>query len=240
MRLQVSEAYRTALTRREVLRKALLAAMDAQQLDVLVYPPIRRRAARLGDVQGGGNNCQLSASTGLPALVMPAGFTPDGFPVGIEFLGRAFEEPRLLRIGATLERLAPMRRAPASTPPLAASARLVSTSSAPATPPASAAGGTVEVKASFAWDAAARILTFDVAVSGVPPSDVILVALHRGEANQSGPVIAPLVRTGAVSARGSITLRDSERDDLLAGQLYVRWYTRSAPLGDGRIPVWVR
>jgi len=236
---RTSEAYRTALARRERLRGALLAAMDAQQLDVLVYPPIRRRAARLGDAQGGGNNCQLSASTGLPALVMPAGFTPDGFPVGIEFLGRAFDEPRLLAIGATLERLAPMRRAPASTPPLPAAALTGSSVPAPAPQPAAAAGA-VDVKTSFGWDAAARVLKFDVAVSGVRPTDLILVALHRGDANQWGPVIAPLVRTGSVSARGSITLRDSEREDLLAGRLYVRWYTRSAPLGDGRIPVSVR
>jgi len=96
------------------------------------------------------------------------------------------------------------------------------------------------VKASFGWDAATRVLKFDVAVSGVRPADVILVALHRGEANQWGPVIAPLMRTGAVSASGSIPLRDSERDDLLAGRLFVRWYTRAAPLGDGRIPVSIR
>lgn len=236
---RISEAYRTALKRREELRKALLAAMDAQQLDALVYPPIRRRASKLGDAQGGGNNCQLSASTGLPALVMPAGFTPDGFPVGIELLGRAFEEPRLLAIGATLERLAPMRRAPASTPPLSAADLAGPPSSAPATQPADAAGA-ADVKASFNWDAATRTLQYDVAVSGVRPADMILVALHRGDANSWGPVIAPLVRTGSVSASGSITLRDSEREDLLAGRLYVRWYTRVTPLGDGRIPVIVR
>ena len=234
---RTSEAYRAALERREVLRRSLLAAMDAQQVDVVVYPPIRRKAARLGEVQGGGNNCQLSASTGLPALVMPAGFTADGFPVGVEFLGRAFDEPRLLSIGASMERLGPLRRAPSSTPSLPVASRAASVPIAMPGRTDEAVSGTPGVEAAFTWDAASKVLTFDVTVSGVQRADMILVALHRGEANQLGPVIAPLVRPGSLSATGKLPLRDNEREDLLAGRLYVRWYTRQQPLGDGRVPV---
>jgi hypothetical protein len=242
---RTSEAYRAALARREVLRRSVVAAMDAERVDVLVYPPIRRRAAKLGEAQGGGNNCQLSASTGLPALVMPAGFTPDGFPVGIEFLGRAFDDPKLLAIGASMERLGSQRRAPASTPPLPSSARgdAALLSGADAASPSSAGSGSgtaaAEVAASFTWDVASGVLNYTVTVSGIRPADLILVALHRGDANQLGPAIAPLVRTGSLSAKGQIALRQSERDDLLAGRLYVRWYTRSMPLGHGTVPVVV-
>ena len=232
---RTSDAYRTTLERREVLRRSLLAAMDAERVDVVVYPPIRRKAAPLGEAQGGGNNCQLSASTGLPALVMQAGFTPDGLPVGIELLGRAFEESRLLAIGASMERLGPLRRAPASTPAirgiLGIDLRQAQVTPSQPTP------GTPDVKAAFTWDAAGTVLNYNVTVSGVEAADIILVALHRGEANQLGPVIAPLVRTGRLSAEGQLPLRESERADLLAGRLYVRWYTRRQPLGDGRIPV---
>ena len=242
---RTSDAYRAALEKRDVLRRSLLAAMDAQHVDVVVYPPLRRRAALLGEAQGGGNNCQLSASTGLPALVMPAGFTADGFPVGIEFLGRAFEEPRLLSIGASMERLMPLRRAPASTPEIRGledQAALRKATKTELRKPnqvdlPNVALGTPDVKTTFTWDSAARVLTYNVTVSGVLSDDMILVALHRGEANQLGPVIASLVRTGFLSATGQVPLRDSERDDLLAGRLYVRWYTRQQPLGDGRIPV---
>ncbi|HUR20072.1 MAG TPA: amidase family protein [Vicinamibacterales bacterium] len=241
---RMSDAYRTALERREVLRRSLLGAMDSQRVAVAVYPPIRRKAARLGEVQGGGNNCQLSASTGLPALVMPAGFTADGFPVGIEFLGRPFEEPRLLSLGASMERLGSLRRAPASTPILGPDDQAELRKPSPAalrTPNQSeqspAVTGTPDVKAAFTWDGAAKVLNYLVTVSGVQAGDMVLVALHRGEANQLGPVIAPLVRSGFLSASGSLPLRDSERDDLLAGRLYVRWYTRQQPLGDGRILV---
>jgi hypothetical protein len=236
---RMSDAYRSTLERRDVLRRSLLAAMDAQRVDVVVYPPIRRRAVRLGEVQGGGNNCQLSASTGLPALVMPAGFTADGFPVGIEFLGRAFDEPRLMSIGASMERLAPMRRPPASTPILGLQnqAELRTANRPELRDAAEIPTGPTDVKTAFTWDATTKMLTYSVAVSGVRSADMILVALHRGAANQSGPVVAPLVRAGFLSGRGQLPLRDSETDDLLAGRLYVRWYTRQQPLGDGRIPV---
>ena len=236
---RMSDAYRSTLERREVLRRSLLAAMDSQRVDVVVYPPIRRKAVLLGEVQGGGNNCQLSASTGLPALVMPAGFTPDGFPVGIEFLGRAFDEPRLMSIGASMERLSPMRRPPASTPilGLANQAELRTANRPELGAAAETPTGPAEVKTAFTWDPSAKMLTYSVAVSGVRSADLILVALHRGAANQSGPVVAPLVRAGLLSGSGQLPLRDSERDDLLAGRLYLRWYTRQQPLGEGRIPV---
>ncbi len=41
--------------------------------------------------------------TGLPAISVPAGFTPDKLPVGLQIMGRAWEESLLLRIGANLE-----------------------------------------------------------------------------------------------------------------------------------------
>jgi len=236
---RTSEAYRAALERRDVLRRSLLAAMDAQRVDVVVYPSLRRTAAKLGDAQAGGNNCQLSASTGLPALAMPAGFAADGFPVGMELLGRAFDEPRLLAIGASIERLGSLRRAPASTPALPSGGGGAAVTIAPAI----ASGrvmGAPEITASFAWDAAANAINYDVTVSGISEADLILVALHRGDANQLGPVIAPLVRTGLLASQGQIILRESERADLLAGRLYVRWYTRTHPLGDGRMPVVIK
>jgi amidase len=233
-----SEAYRLAMENRDRFRKAVIAAMDAQKVDAVVYPPIRRKPARLGESQGGGNNCQVSASTGLPALVMPAGFTADGLPVGIEFLGRAFSEPRLLSIGASMERLGTLRRAPASTPSLGVGNGFGTPIQSRGEDPPEMRKPNVNV--TFTWDASSRVLRYTAAVESVAPADLLLVALHRGERDQLGPVIAPLVRSGRLSATGDIALRDSERDDLLAGRLYVRWYTRREPLGAGRVPVTIR
>jgi amidase len=47
--------------------------------------------------------CVLSA-TGLPVLALPAGFTPDGLPVGFQLAGPAFSESRLLDAAYALER----------------------------------------------------------------------------------------------------------------------------------------
>jgi Asp-tRNA(Asn)/Glu-tRNA(Gln) amidotransferase A subunit family amidase len=62
----------------------------------------------------------LSAYTGLPALLVPGGFTDDGLPGGVELLGRAWGEADLLRLGYAYEQGTHHRRPPASTPSLTA------------------------------------------------------------------------------------------------------------------------
>jgi aspartyl-tRNA(Asn)/glutamyl-tRNA(Gln) amidotransferase subunit A len=41
---------------------------------------------------------------GLPSLAVPAGFTPKGLPVGMQLIGRSFDEATLLTIGAVFQR----------------------------------------------------------------------------------------------------------------------------------------
>ena len=41
---------------------------------------------------------------GLPALSVPSGFTGKGLPVGVQLIGRSFDEATLLRIGAAFQR----------------------------------------------------------------------------------------------------------------------------------------
>ena len=42
---------------------------------------------------------------GLPALSIPSGFTRSGLPVGMQLIGRSFDEAALLRIGAAFQRV---------------------------------------------------------------------------------------------------------------------------------------
>lgn len=42
---------------------------------------------------------------GLPALSIPAGFSPGGLPIGLQLVGRPFDEEMILRIGAAFQRV---------------------------------------------------------------------------------------------------------------------------------------
>ena len=112
-----TDTYRAALAKREAAARTIGDLLAQRGLAALAYPTIRRKAAPVGEAQPG-SNCQLSATTGLPAISIPAGFTPDGLPVGLELLGPAFSEPTLLRIAYAYERVVQPRRPPGSTPPL--------------------------------------------------------------------------------------------------------------------------
>jgi len=93
-----TKEYLELVVRRNILRDAILKAMADARLDVLAFPPTRRKANLIGETQLGTENCQLASNSGLPAIVVPGGFTPDGVPVGIELLGRAWSEPQLIKI----------------------------------------------------------------------------------------------------------------------------------------------
>ena len=73
-------------------------AVQEQRIDALAYPVLRRKPAALGDAQAG-SNCQLSATTGLPAISSPAGFTAEGLPVGLELLGQPFSAQEAYEAG---------------------------------------------------------------------------------------------------------------------------------------------
>jgi amidase len=102
---------------RDTLRETVLIAMAEHSLDALAYPTLRRKANVIGEAQVG-NNCRVSSNSGLPAIVVPAGFTSDGLPIGVELLGRAWSEPQLIKFAYAYEQATHHRRRPASTPPL--------------------------------------------------------------------------------------------------------------------------
>ena len=223
-----SEEYREDLAKRPLIRDAVVSAMERQQLDALAYPTIRRAPAQVGDPQRG-SNCQLSASSGLPALSVPAGFTPSGLPVGLELLGRPFEDARLLSLGYSLEQATWHRRAPFSTPPLKDGMAPSSISFEVV-----AEGPATRLEARFVFDPPTGAMTFDVAVSGTPQSDVHAVDMHRRDAGADGPVIHRLSGPGLVPATGHVTLTGPEIEALRDGRLYLGVYTLEHPAGAAR------
>ena len=54
--------------------------------------------------------CFLVTFTGFPAASIPAGLTASGLPVGIQIVGRRFDEPGILSVGKSMEALRPIGR----------------------------------------------------------------------------------------------------------------------------------
>jgi Asp-tRNA(Asn)/Glu-tRNA(Gln) amidotransferase A subunit family amidase len=104
------------IERRAELRLAVLGAMAARQLDALLYPVMRIESPTMD--ASAPYNVALAPCTGLPAIAIPAGFTANGMPVGIELLGRAWSEPRLLGLSYAYEQATHHRRPPMTTPAL--------------------------------------------------------------------------------------------------------------------------
>jgi Asp-tRNA(Asn)/Glu-tRNA(Gln) amidotransferase A subunit family amidase len=111
------EEYQKRLARRPALAQLLIDAMDKHTLDAIVYPTLRVKPVAVGESQSG-SLCRLAAHSGLPAISLPAGFTDDGVPVGIELLARPGEDGRLVALGFAWEQQASPRRPPPSTPSL--------------------------------------------------------------------------------------------------------------------------
>lgn len=108
-----------------LVRAAIDGLLAGETLAAIVYPTALRRAPLVAGVTADptgpapGSATNLANLSGLPDLVVPAGFTGDGLPVALSFLGPAFSEQRLLSLGYSFEQLTRARRPPVHAPALA-------------------------------------------------------------------------------------------------------------------------
>jgi amidase len=220
-----TEHYRQAMIKRRALRAAVLATLEELRVDALAYPTLRRKPALIGEAQGG-TNCQLSATTGLPAIAMPAGFSNDGLPIALELLGGAWEEAKLLNYAYAWEQATKPRRPPFSTPPLVKGA-------APAPTAMDLVIGPATVKLNY--DSTTGALRYEAAAPKVPTTDRVLgLTIQRGDGDKPGPIVAQLLAPNQIAGSGTLTMRGRNREDLVGGRLYVHFYTKAAPLGAAR------
>ncbi|MFH0765283.1 MAG: amidase [Calditrichota bacterium] len=56
-----------------------------------------------------GRNCYVTNHTGNPSLSVPCGFTVGGLPIGLQLIGRPFEEGLLFRVAGCYEQTSPAR-----------------------------------------------------------------------------------------------------------------------------------
>jgi len=99
------------------VRSRLLAEFDAafQEVDAVVAPTVPVPAPLIGAesllIQGERvelrpalvGSCRPANFTGLPAASVPCGFTHEGLPVGLQLIGRPFDEATVLRIAYAYE-----------------------------------------------------------------------------------------------------------------------------------------
>jgi amidase len=101
---------------RDEFRGLFVGAMDQQRLDALLYPAnLARPNTHEGGLERYGEEpgtCQESAMTGLPQVTVPAGFLGGKFPFGVSFLGRLWEDQRLLGLAYAYEQATHHRRPP--------------------------------------------------------------------------------------------------------------------------------
>lgn len=111
-----AQAHADAVARLAQFRAAVTTWLRGAGVAVLAFPPALTAALPLGDnaevrVAGTslpigtvmGRNTALGSCAGLPSLVLPAGYTRAGLPVGLEFAGAPGEDRRLLGLGLALE-----------------------------------------------------------------------------------------------------------------------------------------
>ncbi len=100
---------------RIAFREAIENVMDSLQLDAIVYPSWNYPPAHLDKFQEeykGDNSQIISPHTGQPAFTVPMGYSANNLPAGLQFLGRMYSEPTLIKLTYAFEQGTKHRKPP--------------------------------------------------------------------------------------------------------------------------------
>lgn len=111
------EVYRAMLVKREMLKAELRRYYADRQIDVLAFPPAMVPAPKIGEeaevtIRGEkvavftamARNTALGSAASLASLILPAGMSTGGLPVGLEFAAPSGSDRELLNLGLALEK----------------------------------------------------------------------------------------------------------------------------------------
>ncbi len=113
LRLMASD-YVKAQIAREAMKQDMMQALD--NVDVLVTPTSPIVTPKLGDDQIDIDGSQVPMRpalrrftlpfnlSGLPACTIPCGLSPDGLPIGLQIIGKPFDEATVLQLAHAYER----------------------------------------------------------------------------------------------------------------------------------------
>ncbi len=102
------------------MRAGVRRQLEAHRLDAMVFPTWSNPPRLIGDLNTphGDNSQDLAPHTGFPAVTVPMGYVYDGLPVGLQMLGDAWTEPKLIALAYAFEQATRHRRPPATVPSL--------------------------------------------------------------------------------------------------------------------------
>jgi amidase len=107
---------------REALMTNLLKVMADHNLDAIVHKAVEHQPTLISDgvnppfVDQKGAPHINTFLTFVPSIVVPAGFTRDNLPAGITFLGRPYDDVKMIKLAFAYEQATRHRRAPTLTP----------------------------------------------------------------------------------------------------------------------------
>ena len=112
------EECKKSLVTRERFRETIRSTMSEHNLDALVFPTWANPPRLIGDLNSphGDNSQQISPHSGFPAITVPMGYARDGLPLGLQMVGKPFDEATLIRLVYSYEQ-ATRHRVPPSTAP---------------------------------------------------------------------------------------------------------------------------
>jgi amidase len=116
------EQHHAYLMARDTLMINLLNVMADHRLDAIVHKAVEHQPTLIKD----GVNPPFVDQKGaphintflmfVPSIVVPAGFTRANLPAGITFLGRPYDDAKMIQLAYAYEQASRHRRAPATTP----------------------------------------------------------------------------------------------------------------------------
>ena len=111
--------YFRRIAAREAFTRATVGVMARNGLNALIYPTSQVAAPTLAGRKAWTTltfptNTLIASQTWSPAITVPAGFTGDGLPVGLEIVAPPYDEPTVFRLGYAFERVTRHRQAPSA------------------------------------------------------------------------------------------------------------------------------
>lgn len=220
-----SEAYRQAVAQQAKLRDIVETCMARHAVSVLAYPAMRRKPTLLGEILPA-DNSQLGPGTGLPSIVMPAGWTRDALPVGIELMGPRYAEQALLSYASQWEAQAWTRSPPYCTPSLF----VLSSSNRTIRECVNLRERNADeevVRVDYTLDTLTAELRYEISASEILADRLIAVTVHAAEDHSIGPVFANLLVRGERHRADALTLAPHQLSRWVRGDVVLRLTTAS-------------